>query len=50
MIFHVLYKNRISILREGVRLGCNLYWYAEYRTSAIAAVFSDGVLSQEKIF
>ena len=25
MIFHAFYKNRISILRQGVRLGCNLY-------------------------
>ena len=23
MIFHAFYKNRTSILREGVRLGCN---------------------------
>ena len=25
MICHAFYKNRISILRKGVRLGCNLY-------------------------
>ena len=41
MIFHALYKNRISILREGVRLGWNLYFVRpseDRRTLLVALV------------